>query len=86
MMMITPNEMRAKIGSIYLFFSNLIGITTGAALVAFLTEHVFQDDMMIRYSLAIVNCVAAPLAVLVIWPGMRSFRASLRALEERTAA
>lgn len=86
MMMITPNEMRAKIGSVYLFFSNFFGITLGAASVAFITERIFQDDMMINYSLAIVNCVAAPLAVLVIWPGMRYFRASLDAVEAGAGA
>lgn len=86
MMMITPNEMRAKIGSIYLFFSSLVGVSLGTVLVAALTQYVFQDDMKIGYSLAVMNCVAAPLAVLMIWPGMRYFRASLKELEESTPA
>ena len=81
MMTITPNEMRAKISSVYLFFSNLIGITAGAASVAAITQYVFRDDMMVRYSLAIVNCVGAPLAVLLIWLSMKHYRASLRQVE-----
>ncbi len=76
MMTITPNDMRAKINSVYQLFANIIGITIGAALVAYITQEVFADDMMIGSSLAIVNCVGAPLAVLVIWPGMKYFRAS----------
>ena len=77
MMTIAPNEMRAKTSSVYLFFSNLIGITIGSFSVAALTQYVFQDDMMIRYSLTIVNCVFAPLAVLLIWSGMKPYRRSL---------
>ena len=76
MMTITPNDMRAKINSIYQLFSNMIGITIGAALVAYITQEYFADGMKIRYSLAIVNCIGAPVAVLLIWPGMKYFRAS----------
>ncbi|TDI57996.1 MAG: MFS transporter, partial [Alphaproteobacteria bacterium] len=85
MMTITPNEMRAKISSFYLFFSNLIGVTIGAALVAWLTQEVFADEMRIGESLAIVNCLVAPVAVLIIWRGMRYFRNSRDQVEALTA-
>jgi len=77
MMSITPNQMRAKISSAYLFFSNFIGLSLGAAAVGFITHNLFNDDMMVRYSLTIVNCVGAPLAVIAIWLGMKHYRASL---------
>jgi MFS family permease len=76
MMTITPNDMRAKINSVYQFFSNMIGITIGAALVAYITQEIFADDLMVGSSLAIVNCIGAPLAILVIAPGMKHFRQS----------
>ena len=82
MMTITPNEMRAKIGSMYLFISNIIGITLGSTIVGALTNFVFKDDMALRYSLTIVNCVGAPLAILLIWIGMKPYRESLKSVEE----
>ncbi|MDH3640780.1 MAG: hypothetical protein OES38_01705, partial [Gammaproteobacteria bacterium] len=81
MMTVTPNEMRAKISSAYLFFSNFIGLSLGAASVGFITHSVFGDDMMVGYSLTIVNCVGAPLAVLAIALGMKHYRQSLTQIE-----
>jgi MFS family permease len=81
MMTITPNDMRAKINSFYQFFSNMIGITIGAASVAYITQEWFQDDMMVGSSLAIVNCIGAPLAILAIAPGMKYFRKSRDEIE-----
>jgi MFS family permease len=86
MMTITPNEMRAKINSVYQFFSNIIGITLGAASVAFITQEIFADDFMVGTSLAIVNCIGAPLAILVIAPGMKMFRKSRAEIESQTTA
>jgi MFS family permease len=81
MMTITPNEMRAKVSSVYLFFSNIIGISLGPTVVGYLTTHVFRDDLLVRYSLAAVNCAAPPLAVLLIWLGMSAYRESVRRTE-----
>ena len=78
MMTITPNEMRAKISAVYLFFSNIVGISLGPTSVGFLTTYVFRDDTLIRFSLGAVNCVGAPLAVFLIWLGMGAFRDSVR--------
>jgi MFS family permease len=78
MMTITPNEMRAKISAVYLFFSNIVGISLGPTTVGFLTTYVFRDDALIRFSLGAVNCVGAPLAVVLIWLGMGAFRDSVR--------
>jgi MFS family permease len=85
MMTITPNEMRAKISAVYLFFSNIIGISLGPTSVGFLTTYVFRDDALIRFSLGVVNCVGAPLAVVLIWLGMGAFRDSVRRSEGQEA-
>ncbi|MCP5181947.1 MAG: MFS transporter [Pseudomonadales bacterium] len=80
MMTITPNPMRAKISSAYLFFSNFLGLSIGAAAVGFLTHNVFADDGKVGLSLLVVNLVGAPLAVLAILGGMRSYRESVTAM------
>ena len=81
MMTITPNAMRAKIGSSYLFCSNFIGLSLGAASVGYLTTHVFADDAAIGRSLLLVNVIGAPLACFAILFGMKSFRASVVAAD-----
>jgi len=81
MMTITPNEMRAKISAVYLFFSNIIGISLGPTSVGYLTTYVFRDDGMVRYSLNLVNCIGAPIAIVLIALGMRAFRESVRQTE-----
>ncbi len=80
MMTITPNAMRAKIGSAYLFCSNFIGLSLGAALVGYLTTHAFGDDALIGRSLLVVNVIGAPLACLFILIGMKPFRASVQSM------
>jgi len=80
MMTITPNQMRAKIGSTYLFFSNFIGLSLGAATVGYITHHILGDDQAIGWSLLLVNCVGAPLACLFILLGMQPFRSSVASL------
>jgi MFS family permease len=80
MMTITPNAMRAKIGSAYLFCSNFIGLSLGAAIVGYLTTHVFGDDVLIGRSLLVVNVIGAPLACLFILIGMKPFRASVASM------
>jgi MFS family permease len=81
MMSITPNQMRAKISSFYLFVSNIVGISLGATSVGFLTTHVFHDDAMLNVSLAVVNCVFPPMVVLLMWLGLKKYRASLAEAE-----
>jgi hypothetical protein len=72
--------MRAKIGSAYLFCSNFIGLSLGAAIVGYLTTHVFGDDVLIGRSLLVVNVIGAPLACLFILIGMKPFRASVASM------
>ncbi len=81
MMTITPNEMRAKISSAYLFFSNFIGLSLGAATVGFITHYVIADEQQVGLSLTIVNGIGAPGAVILIFMGMKYFRRSVEALE-----
>ncbi|MEN3952703.1 MFS transporter [Iodidimonas sp. SYSU 1G8] len=85
MMSITPNQMRAKAASVYLFFSNIVGISLGSTMVGFLTTHVFRDDSRLGHALAIINCGGAPIAALIIFLGMKHYRASLLHVEELTA-
>lgn len=49
-----PNRMRGMVSALYLFTINLIGLGLGPTAVALVTDFVFGDEQMVRYSLAIV--------------------------------
>ncbi len=60
---ITPNEMRGQVSAIYLFVLNVIGLGLGPTSVALITDHVFGDQMALKYSLVITASVALPIAI-----------------------
>lgn len=80
--LIAPNQMRAMISAIFLFVANLLGMGVGPSAVAMLTDFVFQHDLAVRQSLAVLSAVAYPIAAFVFWRGLRHYR---QALDEAAA-
>ena len=60
---VAPSRMRAKITSIYVLVGNLIGLTIGPALSAWLSVHMFEGGDALRRSLSALAFVALPLTV-----------------------
>ena len=78
----TPNELRGQISALmYLFPVNLIGIGIGPTAVALITERAFGNPADLKYSMAIVGCVASLLAAGILTAGIRPFGESLRRAE-----
>ncbi len=71
--LIAPNQMRAQISAIYLFAINIIGLGIGPMLTGAITDYVFAAEDQLRYSLATVFGVTAPLGALIIWSGLKGF-------------
>ena len=82
----TPNEMRGQVSAMYLFVGNIVGMGAGPTAVALLTDHVFHDDNMLRYSLPIVCAIAYALAVVFWWLGLKPFRRTLGLVEDARRA
>jgi MFS family permease len=78
---ITPNQMRAQVIAVYFFFLNLAGIGLGPTVVALITDQVFGNDLAVRYSLAIVAAIMAPVSALLLWKGRRSYKDCLATVE-----
>lgn len=74
---ITPNQMRGQVSALYLFVANIIGLGLGPTVVALITDYGFGDDQALRYSLAIMGGVTAPLAALSLGLGLKHYRASI---------
>jgi len=77
--LIIPNRARAQVTAIYVTMTTLVGLVVGPVVVGVMTDHVFHDPAQIRYSLAIVIGIAAPVMVVLLLKALRPFRA-LRAL------
>jgi MFS family permease len=71
---VTPNEMRAQVSAMYLFVVNLVGLGAGPTLVALLTDGVFHNDNMLRYSLLVVCAGAYLVSMLFWWLGLKPYR------------
>lgn len=70
---ITPNRMRGVVAASYLFVANLIAITFGPLSVALVTDLVFQDELLLKYSLVIVGATSALIASTILIMTLRSF-------------
>ena len=74
---ITPNRMRAQLSALMLFMTNLFGLALGPSVVAALTDFVFGDDLALARSLSLLPLIVCPLAALLLWWGLRYYRAVL---------
>ena len=77
---LTPPAMRAQVSALFLFVNNLVGIGAGPVAVALLTDRVFGAPQSVGMSLAIVGAVAAALAAVVQWAGIRAFDEGVRSV------
>lgn len=74
-----PNNLRARLAAFYFLFGSLLIFTLGPTSVALVTDFVFGDPTMVRYSLAIACAVFAPLGVLLVATGLKPYRRAVEA-------
>jgi MFS family permease len=73
--LVTPNRLRAQVSSLYLFCINLLGIGVGPTAIALITDNVFEDQMMVDKSMALVGGGVSVLAVITLLISLRPFMA-----------
>lgn len=74
MVTITPNQVRGQITALYIFVTNMLGMTVGVSVLAAFTDFVYQDDNMLHYSIASVNALFFPLAAILFWFCLPAYR------------
>ena len=79
---VTPNQMRAQVSALYLLTINLIGLGIGPTFVAVLTDYLYGAPVLVSYSLATVVAISAPLSALILYTGLKYYRASLEEAEQ----
>jgi MFS family permease len=83
---IMPAPMRGQAAALYIFVNVLVGLGCGPTAIAVVTDYVFQDDNMLRYSLAIVTASAQVASAIVLWFGLKPFVRSLDRLRDWNVA
>lgn len=73
--LIVPNRARAQVSAMYVTMTTLIGLGVSPVVVGFMSDRVFTGQTGIRYSMAVVIGVAAPLLVLFLSLARRPYRA-----------
>ena len=73
--LIVPNRARGQVTALYITMSTLVGLVVGPLVVGLMTDHVFHDPGQIRYSLAIIVGVSAPLMFALLVKAFRPYRA-----------
>jgi MFS family permease len=73
--LIVPNRARAQVSALYITITTLVGLAVGPVIVGFMTDHVFHDPADIRYSMAIVVGLAAPLMFALLQLARAPYRA-----------
>jgi MFS family permease len=82
--LITPNEMRAQVVSLFLLVASFSSIALGASSVAIVTDYVFGGEEFIYLSMSIVSGVMMSLAVLALSLGLKSYKRSAERAGEWT--
>lgn len=73
-----PSRMRARITSLYVLMANLVGLTMGPPLSAWISQHVFDGPDAIRSALSLIGAVVCPISVLMIVGAAPSYGRALR--------
>jgi len=73
--LILPNRARAQVTALYIMIISLVGIGIGPVVIGFMTDHIFTAPTDIRYSLAIVVGVAAPVMTILLLFALKPYRA-----------
>jgi MFS family permease len=72
--LITPNAMRAQIGSLTQFGSNVLAFALSPLIVALMTDYLFRDPAYLKYSIALCGLIFGPVALWAVAQGMGAYR------------
>ena len=73
--LIIPNRARAQVSALYITLTTLVGLSIGPMVIGLMTDHLFRDPADVRYSLAIIVGVPAPIMFALMMVARRPYRA-----------
>jgi MFS family permease len=79
--LVTPNAMRAQVGSVMQFSGNVLAFALSPLIVALFTDFLFHDPAQLKYSIALSALVFGPAAIVIVAQGMGPYRRSYERAE-----
>jgi len=76
--LVLPNKLRAQVSAMYLFLVNLLGLGLGPTVIALLTDYIFGDEALLKYSLATAIVVFNLIAAAILLSGLQAYRSEHR--------
>lgn len=73
--LIVPNRARAQVTAIYITIITLVGLAIGPVVIGMMTDHLFTKPSDVRYSMAIIVGLAAPVMCALLLFAARPYRA-----------
>jgi MFS family permease len=77
-----PRTMRSQAAAVYVFVAGLISQGLGPTAVALVTDFVFRDEMMVRFSLMLVCASAHLAAAAILWASAGAYQHAVDRLAE----
>jgi MFS family permease len=71
--LVTPNELRGQVSALYMLVINAVGLGLGPMLVGAMSDYLFTGPDGVRFGLAVVNLVTAPMAFWLIRRARRPY-------------
>ena len=82
---ITPNQMRGQVVSLYVLATNIVGYGGGPLLLGWMVDSVFQDPMSVGDALSVLALISGPASLLLFIWGRKAFARAVEQEEERVA-
>ena len=83
---ITPNQMRGQIISIYIMATSMIGYGGGPFAIGYMSDNLFSGPDALRYSFLTVTLVTIPLGILAFLWGRKAYMRAVEQENERELA
>lgn len=80
MQIVTPNRMRGQITALYLFTMWAVGGALGPTFFALITQYVWGDEALLRYTFASSAAILFPAAAITYWAGVKPYRERILAM------
>ena len=83
--MASPGRMRGQITAVYMFSINIVGLSLGPTVTALLSDYVFPELHGVRYSLATVQAIVPPIAILLLVLAAKAYPTAVQRADDSTA-
>lgn len=72
--MVIPNQLRAQVYAGHMTVLNVVGLALGPVMIGLMTDQLFTDPSDVRYSMALMAAITAPIMFVLMLGALKPFR------------